>query len=178
MFVKEPTPLEDIYLVSDTVHYDKRGSFQEAYNVLSFAGRDFHFHVSQVNLAKSTEKGTVRGMHWQDPHPQTKLVYCIRGSIYDVVVDLRAGSPGPESVYGVVLSAPNSMGILIPPGFAHGWQALKENSEILYIVENLWNPKHERGIRPDDPALKIPWPLPLVNVSQRDLSWPLLGSSK
>lgn len=147
---------------------DARGAFVEALSA------SFEFHVCQVNLAKNTKAGTVRGMHWQGaPAAQTKLVYAASGIFMDVAVDVRRDSP----TYGEVVSLklfPLENALYIPPGVAHGCQALEDGATLMYLLDAKYSPTHERGFRVDDPVLERVWPLLPSNVAARDLSWPLM----
>ena len=134
--------------------------------------------IAQCNLALTRHQGTVRGLHYQvPPAAEAKLVRCIRGAIYDVIVDLRPESPTYLEHLGVELSAENRVQFCVPEGFAHGYQALADDTEIIYMVSQFHAPQHEAGLRYDDPLLGIQWPLPVSLVSGKDSSWPLLDRS-
>ena len=134
--------------------------------------------IAQCNLALTRHQGTVRGLHYQvPPAAEAKLVRCIRGAIYDVIVDLRPESPTYLEHLGVELSAENRAQFCVPEGFAHGYQALADDTEIIYMVSQFHAPQHEAGLRYDDPLLGIQWPLPVSRVSGKDSSWPLLDRS-
>jgi dTDP-4-dehydrorhamnose 3,5-epimerase len=135
--------------------------------------------IAQCNLALTRHQGTVRGLHYQvPPAAEAKLVRCIRGAIYDVIVDLRRESPTYLEHLGVELSADNRLQFCVPEGFAHGYQALADNTEIIYMASQFHAPQHEAGLRYDDPALGIQWPLPVSMVSAKDSNWPLFERSQ
>ena len=142
------------------------------------ADRGFARGPAQVNHSVTSRSGTVRGMHYQlPPHAETKLVTCIRGEIYDVAVDLRPHSPTYLRWHAETLSAANGRALLIPEGFAHGFQTLTDDCEIIYCHSAPYVPAAEAAVRFDDPALSISWPIPVTIVSDRDRSHPLLATS-
>ena len=126
----------------------------------------------QANVSFNRKKGTLRGMHYQvAPHAEAKLVRCIRGAIYDVMVDLRPSSPTYKQWMGLELTADNRQLAYIPEHFAHGYITLEDDSEVMYFVSELYAPECERGIRYDDPAIGIEWPLGIELVSEKDAAW-------
>ena len=168
----EQTHINNLVIAQGAPHSDDRGIFQRVFcaGVLEkiLDGRN----VAQVNHSFNKDKGTLRGMHFQRrPHCEQKFVRCISGTIYDVVVDLRKGSPTFLQSHAEVLSAENHRMICIPEGCAHGFQTLEDNCEILYFHTNIYVPKSESGIRYNDPKLNIPWPLPVNQISKRDQSF-------
>lgn len=131
--------------------------------------------IAQANRSLTKTRGAVRGMHFQyPPHAEWKIVSCLRGKVYDVAVDVRKGSPTFLKWHGVELSEDNHVSLLIPEGFAHGFQTLTENCEMVYFASAAYSQTSEDGLRPDDPALAIKWPLPIRQLSPRDASHPLL----
>lgn len=125
--------------------------------------------IAQINHAHTARKGTVRGMHFQySPHAETKLISCLRGEIWDVAVDIRAGSPTFLRWHAEILSADNGRALLIPQGFAHGFQAISDDAELIYCHSAPYNVEAEGGLNPRDPKLAIAWPLPLGEMSTRD----------
>lgn len=131
--------------------------------------------IAQVNHTLTRRRGALRGMHFQlSPYSEHKLVTCVRGEVFDVAVDLRLGSPTFLSWEYQVLSCQNSKSILIPPGFAHGFQALSEDAELIYCHSAPYNPTFEAGVNPRDPALAIEWPLEISDISERDHGHPML----
>lgn len=133
--------------------------------------------IAQINHTFTATRGTLRGMHFQHPpYAEMKLVSCIRGAIWDVMVDLRAGSPTFLRWHAEQLSAENSSALLIPEGFAHGFQALTDNVELLYCHSECYDAQAEGGLKPTDPRLGIAWPLDIVELSARDAGHPLITS--
>lgn len=139
-----------------------------------FAQNGIKFTPAQANMGFSHSRGTVRGMHYQvSPADEAKLVRCTRGSMFDVVLDLRPGSPSYLSWFGTQLSAENGRMLLIPEGCAHGCQSLEDNTEYLYMASCEFSPNHAKGVRHDDPAFKIEWPILTTVISEQDRNWPL-----
>jgi dTDP-4-dehydrorhamnose 3,5-epimerase len=174
-----PTPLEGVLVVEPPVFGDARGFFLESYNQQKFeaaVGRAVHFVQDNHSLSA---KGVLRGLHYQLPYPQGKLVRVVRGEVFDVAVDLRRGSPTFGRWAGEVLSAENKRQLWIPEGFAHGFYVLSDAAEFLYKTTDYWHPEHERCIRWDDPDLAIVWPTggatPLV--SAKDSAGKRLGEA-
>lgn len=129
--------------------------------------------IAQVNVSFNRLKGTVRGLHYQvPPAVETKLMRCTAGAIYDVIVDLRPASPTYRTHVGVTLTAENRTALFVPGLVAHGYQTLEDGSEVTYPVGEFFTPGHERGLRWDDPAFGIEWPLPVAAISEKDQSWP------
>jgi dTDP-4-dehydrorhamnose 3,5-epimerase len=165
--------LDGLLLFDPPIHRDARGYFVEIYKSSIFEkyiGQKFH----QDNLSLS-QKGVIRGLHYQvDPMAQGKLVQCLTGSIFDVIVDLRPKSKTFGQWESLRISSENHQMLYVPEGFAHGLQALEDNTRVFYKCTNLYSKEHERGLRYDDPKLSIPWPLPPQNMSPKDLELPLL----
>ncbi|MGI9205095.1 MAG: dTDP-4-dehydrorhamnose 3,5-epimerase [Woeseiaceae bacterium] len=167
------TKLKGAYLIDLEPIGDDRGFFARAWCRKEFEAAGLDTRVSQANISFSKDKGTLRGMHWQrPPSAEIKLVRCIRGAIYDVIVDLRKDSPTFLQWIGVELTAENRRIILVPEGFAHGMQTLVDDTETYYQVSEFYAPEAEDGARPDDPAFNITWPLPVTTQSERDANWP------
>lgn len=151
------------------------GVFARTFCKEQFLKIDFDKEFVQFNHSFNKFKGTVRGMHFQNaPFAETKLIRCVKGSVYDVVVDLRKDSPTFLKTFEVELSDVNMLGILIPEGFAHGFQALEDNTSLIYHHTNYYTPNSEGGLRYDDPKLNLKWPLPPLNISSKDLSYNLI----
>lgn len=155
---------------------DDRGSFARTFDAAEWARRGLCARVVQCNLSRNTERATLRGMHYQDaPHGEHKLVRCSRGAIFDVAVDLRPESTTFCSWFGLELSEENGLMLHIPPGFAHGFVTLTPGAEVLYQMSDPYVPSHSRGVRWDDPAFGIDWPVTPTSMSDRDRSYPDFG---
>ena len=174
-FKKFETALEGVYILEPTVFKDHRGFFMESYNKKDFEEIGLFFDFVQDNHSLSMQASVLRGLHFQlNPKAQTKVVRCLKGAIYDVVVDIRKGSPTFGKWIGVILTEYNKRQIIVPKGFAHGVLTLVPNTEILYKVDEYYSPEHERAIRWDDPDLKIDWPTKDPILSEKDKNAPFL----
>lgn len=174
----QETPITGLLLLEIFEHNDRRGSFSKLLdqNYLSSIGWPSVTH--QVNLSRTPSRGTVRGMHAQPgPVPEFKIVSCIRGTIWDVCVDLRKESPTFRRWQAFELSAVNPMQLFIPPGVAHGFQATSEDVELVYFHSAPYEPDLEVGVSPFDPLLAISWPLEVTGISSRDRNHQLLSPS-
>lgn len=168
-FVFHPTPLAGVLRVERKPINDERGFFSRFYCVQEFAAIGLEQPLAQINHSCSRLKGTVRGLHFQyPPYAETKVITCLAGRIFDVAVDLRAGSPTFLQWFGWELSADNHESLLIPNGCAHGFQALTDAAEIIYLVTTPYNPDAEDGVNPVDPAVGIVWPETVTEISRRD----------
>ncbi len=155
---------------------DDRGFLCRLYSDNEISRFGFSKGIAQINHTMTVKCGTVRGMHFQHPpHAEVKLVLCIRGSVYDVAVDLRAGSPTFLRWHGEILSADNNRALLIPEGFAHGFQSLEDNVELIYLHSAAYEPAAEGGVHHADPRINIDWPLPVADLSARDNSHDMIG---
>ncbi len=171
----EPTPLSGLAVIYGQPHVDERGRFVRVFCAQEFAALRAGLRFVQVNLARTTQRGTVRGMHFQSgPAADAKLVRCVHGAVYDVAVDLRRGSPTFLRWVAVELSADAENAVFVPEGFAHGFQARSDGAELLYLHTAAYAPEFEAGVRYDDPRLGIEWPLSVGAVSARDRSFPLI----
>lgn len=169
------TDLPGAYVVDLEPREDERGFFARAWCRDEFAAQGLSTELVQCNISYNRHKGTVRGMHFQNaPHAEIKLVRCTQGAIYDVIIDLRPDSPAHKRWIGVELTAANRRTLYVPKGFAHGFQTLADETETFYQVSDPYAPDSEGGVRFDDPAFGIEWPLgaPTV-VSGKDQGWPL-----
>jgi len=172
------TPLKGLYLIKHNILQDERGLFSRIFCKHEFDKIGFNKEFVQFNHSFNVKKGTVRGMHFQHPpFAETKLIRCVEGSAYDIAVDVRQGSPTFLQYYGVELSARNMNTILIPEGFAHGFQTLEDNTTLIYHHTQYYTPHADGGIRYDDPLLNINWKFPIVNVSMKDKSYPLIDKN-
>lgn len=157
---------------------DERGFLSRLFCAEDLAAAGWTKNIAQINQTLTRRRGTVRGLHFQrPPHAEMKLVSCLRGAVWDVAVDLRAGSPTFLRWHAEELSADNRRALLIPEGFAHGFQALAEDCELLYIHSASYDKTAEGGLDPRDPALDIAWPLPVTDMSERDRSHPRLSDA-
>ena len=154
---------------------DERGSFSKLFGQSSTGEITFDSHLTQVNYVKNYSARTLRGLHYQvDEFSETKIVHCIKGSVWDVIVDLRKNSPTYREWIGHKLSASNMNFMTVPQGFAHGYITLEDDSELLYFSDKEFSIKHERGIIWDDPNIDIKWPVEPVIISHKDQNWPTL----
>ena len=161
-------------VIDPTPHADDRGRFMRAWCAREFADAGINFVPVQANMGYSVRKGTIRGMHYQtEPAPEAKLVRCTRGAIFDVVLDLRPGSPSYGQWYGTELSAENGRMLFLPEGCAHGCISLQDSTEIYYMTSAYYTPSAAGGVRFDDPAFGIEWPTEATVVSEQDRNWPL-----
>jgi dTDP-4-dehydrorhamnose 3,5-epimerase len=168
-------PIAAAWTVEPTPHVDERGRFLRAWCADEFARHGIDFVPVQGNLGSSHRAGTLRGLHYQvAPHLEAKLMRCTRGAVFDVLVDVRPGSPTFGRWFGTELSAANGRMLLIPPLCAHGYQTLEDDSEIYYLTSAYYAPESVRGLRFDDPSVAIAWPLPPQAVSAQDQRWPYL----
>lgn len=171
-----PTPLNDSYVLEFDAFEDNRGFFTRTYCHQEMQQIGHDKNIAQVNISMTRETGSIRGMHFQlPPKAEVKIVRCIKGSVFDVIIDIRSESPTFLQWFGETLTAQNGKMIYIPEGFAHGFQTLVENTELLYFHTEFFSPEYEAGIRFDDPLLSIQWPLPVTDISQKDTSHPLLN---
>jgi dTDP-4-dehydrorhamnose 3,5-epimerase len=170
------TTLSGAFVVELDKKEDNRGFFARGFCAKEFAEHGLKPQFVQTNISYSHTKGTIRGMHYQvAPANETKFIRCIRGAIWDVIIDMRPESPTYLQHLGVELSAENRNAIYVPDMFAHGNQALTDGAELLYLVGDYYTPGFERGIRYNDPAIAIEWPMPVTIVSEKDANWPLLA---
>lgn len=170
------TKLQGAYAIDIERVEDERGFFARSFCREEFRKLGLEENIAQCNISFNAKKHTLRGMHYQAaPYEETKLVRCTSGRIYDVIVDLRDGSPTYRQWYGVELTSENRRMLYIPKGFAHGLLTLEDNTEVFYIMGNFYSADHARGIRWNDPAIGIQWPVGQPIVSERDRSFPLLS---
>jgi dTDP-4-dehydrorhamnose 3,5-epimerase len=171
-FTFESTALADVVIIVPKLFGDTRGFLMETFKRSEFEAAGLPVTLVQENHSLSSA-GTLRGLHYQrDPKAQGKLVRVIRGEIFDVAVDIRSGSPTYGQWVGVALSDSNRKSIYIPPGFAHGFCVVSPEAEVIYKTTEEYAPDHEHGIRWNDPALGITWPVTSPNLSERDKHWP------
>lgn len=169
------TPMNGLYVVETEPFVDHRGAFARWFCEEELAGVIGERGIKNVNFSRTAKAGSIRGMHFQrPPHAEMKMVRCIRGKILDVVIDIRKDSPTFLQHYAVELSAENMRLFVIPEGFAHGFQSLEDNSEIMYLVTEFYSPESEGGLRFNDPVLDISWPLAVSDISDKDGKHPLI----
>jgi dTDP-4-dehydrorhamnose 3,5-epimerase len=168
-----PTRVAGVFLLDVEPHVDERGSFSRIWCRREFTGAGLDTEVAQASLSFNVRKGTLRGLHFQaPPHEEVKIVRCTRGAIFDVAVDLRAGSPTFKQWVSVELTADNRRALYIPVGCAHGFQTLLPDTEVLYQMSTFHVPSAARGVRWNDPAFGIHWPDDNRVISERDRSYP------
>ena len=171
------TALPGATLIDVERREDARGYFGRAYCEREFDRHGLPTRMVQTNLSLTRRPGTLRGMHYQSvPHAEDKLVRCVRGAIWDAIVDIRPESPTYCQWIGVELSADNGRMLLVPKGFAHGFVTLTDDAAVNYQVSEFYTPSAERGARHNDPAFDIAWPIPVTDLSDKDRSWPLFVS--
>jgi len=174
-FTLTDLPLPGLKLIERQRLGDSRGFLARLFCAEELAAAGWHKPIAQINHTFTALQGTVRGMHYQTPpHAEMKLVSCIRGEIRDVALDLRADSPTYLQWHAETLSADNRRALLIPEGFAHGFQALTDDVELIYVHSAAYNPAAEAGLNALDPKLAIKWPLSVAVLSERDRSHPML----
>lgn len=165
-----------LHVVETSPRADARGAFTRLFCGDTLAAVLGTRKIVQINHSRTVVRGAVRGLHYQAaPHAEMKLVRCLRGRVLDVALDLRAGSPTFLHWFGQELSAANALMMVIPEGFAHGFQVLEPESDLLYLHTAAYSPPAEGGVRHDDPLIKLYWPLPVTEISTRDISHPLLS---
>nr|WP_314584033.1 dTDP-4-dehydrorhamnose 3,5-epimerase [uncultured Pseudomonas sp.] len=171
-------PLPGLFSLQHRRHADQRGQFSRLFCEGSLSAFGQAFHVRQINHSCTAERGSVRGLHYQTAaQPEAKLITCLRGEVWDVAVDLNPDSATFLHWHAEHLQAGDGRSLLIPAGFAHGFQTLTDDAELLYLHSADYAPQHEAGLCAQDPRLNIAWPLPVKNLSARDAGHPLLNSS-
>jgi len=167
------TKLSGAYIIDLDTLEDERGFFARAFCQKEFEENGLRSNIAQCNLSFNHKKGTLRGMHYQvKPYEEVKMVRCTQGKILDVIIDLRKDSATYKKWIGVELTAENNRMLYVPEGFAHGYQTLEDNSVVYYQVTEFYQPGSERGIRWNDPAFNIDWPLEISFISDKDNSHP------
>jgi dTDP-4-dehydrorhamnose 3,5-epimerase len=169
----QPTTLKDAWLIDLEPARDERGFFARTFCVREFAARGLETSYPQHSISYSARRGTIRGMHYQrEPHAEVKLVRCLAGKIWDVIVDIRPDSPTYRRWQAFELSAENHRQLYIPKGFAHSFQTLTDDVEVGYLISAYHVPEAASGVRYDDPAFRVEWPFPVTVISDKDRSWP------
>lgn len=171
-----PSPLAGAFTIDLERKGDNRGFFARAFCENEFAAAGLETRFKQMNNSLTSNKGTLRGMHYQlPPSAEVKVVRCLRGALYDVIVDLRPDSATFGKWFGAELTAENRRMMYVPRGFAHGFVTLTDDTEALYMVSDVYAPDKERGLRFDDPWMNIDWPVKPEEVSAKDAAWPLFN---
>lgn len=174
-----PTDIAGVYVVDAEPHVDSRGTVSRLYCRETFESLGLDLEPAQTSLSINPVRGTLRGLHYQrSPHEEAKLVSCAAGSLFDVAVDLRRGSPTYGRWTAVTLNAETGRSLLVPKGCAHGFQTLTADTVILYHLSTAYHPDASTGIRWNDPEIAIPWPLPPTEMSMRDRELPFLAGDK
>ena len=172
------TPLPGAYVIELDKHEDERGFFARSWCAREFAAKGLDPHLVQCNVSFNKLKGTLRGLHYQiPPHAEAKLVRCTKGSLFDVIVDLRKASPTFLRWFAIELTAANHRMLYIPNLFAHGFQTLEDDTEIFYQMSEFYEPAASKGLRWNDPKLSINWPAADRTMSQKDQAYPSLDVS-
>jgi dTDP-4-dehydrorhamnose 3,5-epimerase len=170
------TPLAGAYLIDLEPRGDERGFFARTFCAREFAEHGLITEFVQANFSTAAQTGTIRGLHYQvAPAPEAKLMRCTRGAIFDVIVDMREGSATRGQWFGAELTPENRTAMYVPENFAHGFLTLEPDSEVHYMVSGFYTPETERGVRFDDPAVGIEWPIPAQVVSDKDRAWPSIA---
>ena len=173
----EPTDIAGLRVIRLDWRADERGGFARLFDAEMFAAHGLPAAWPQASLSSTKLAGSLRGLHVQrPPHEETKLVRCVRGALFDVVVDVRPGSPTRGHWRGFTLRADDDLLLVVPPGCAHGFQTLVDDTDVLYQMSAPYAPDHADGARFDDPAFAIAWPRPVTVVSARDRAWPPMGA--
>lgn len=169
------TPFEGLFVIERKIHLDERGTFEKLFSRQGFGNISLDFEIEDVNMSETLEPGTVRGLHFQDkPLTEQKIVTCVQGSIFDLVIDLRKHSSSYLRSFGIELSFASNRSIFVPQGFAHGFQALEKSTKVLYFVDRKYSITHQRGVNPLSPEISALWPLEAINISTQDQDWPNL----
>ena len=170
------TPISGLVVVETTPLQDKRGTFSRLFCGIDLASVICEKRIVQINLSHTYSEGAVRGMHYQRaPHAEIKMVRCLNGRVWDVAVDLRQGSPTFLQWHAKELTPDNGLMMIVPEGCAHGFQILEAESELLYLHTAAYTSEAEGGVRYNDPAIGISWPLPVTDLSDRDKQHPLMN---
>ena len=170
-----PTPISGAFVVELEPMHDERGFFARAWDRAEFAEHGIETDIVQMNTSHTVERGTFRGFHWNpEPHGEAKTVRCLAGSVWDVIVDMRPDSPTFRRWFGVELSSDNLRWLHIPAEVANGFLILEDHTTLLYTTTRAYTPGVELGVRFDDPAIGIEWPIDVTSVSDKDRDWPLL----
>lgn len=171
-----PTELDGVFLITPEPRRDERGYFARTFCKDELGKAGIAFDIMQINRSLTRRRGTLRGLHVQRaPKAEGKIIECVRGAVFDVVVDIREDSPNFGKWLGVELNKENAKILYVPEGFAHGFQTLTDEAEIQYLMSEFYSPEHATGVRWDDPFFGISWPImPPAGMSDKDRAWPLV----
>lgn len=173
-----PTKIKEVYLINRQLHQDSRGSFARIFCNEELKKINLKKPVSQINYSETSLKGTIRGMHFQlNPFKEEKIITCLSGSIFDVVIDLRYNSPTFLKWHSEILDSKNKNSLAIPEGCAHGFQALENDCKLIYLHTEKYNPDFEGCINAMDPMIGINWPMPVSDISSKDANHPFIDQS-
>lgn len=173
----ENTKFEGLYVLHPVIHKDNRGVFSRVFCEDELAEVLVGENIKQINHSITDKKGTVRGMHFQyAPNAEVKIIRCMKGMVFDIVIDIRKGSKTFLETFSIKLSAENKKMLYIPKGFAHGFQTLEDNTELLYLHTNIYTPNSERSLHIKDPLLNINFPLAIINLSKKDAEQKLIDN--
>ena len=174
-----PTPLAGAYVIEPRKIEDDRGFFARILCENEFHCHDLKLDLPQTNMARTWRRGTLRGLHFQEPpHAEIKIVRCTRGAVYDVIVDLRPEAPTFKRWFGAELTHDNFKALYVPEGFAHGYLTLVDDSEIYYHTSEFYHPESATGVRYNDPEFDIMWPIEIAVISRQDAEWPDFRDAK
>ncbi len=172
------TSIKGVYIIDLVRHEDERGFFARSWCQREFEEHGLNPRLVQCNISFNSKRGTLRGMHYQaTPFEEARLVRCITGAMYDVVIDLRSNSPTFKKWLAIELTANNHRALYIPEGLAHGFQTLADDTEVFYQMSEFYTPDAARGLRWDDPAFRIKWPIEALIISEKDRSYPNWNAS-
>lgn len=167
------TRFEEAFVLEFEVTRDHRGGFSRLWCQDEMASLGLSVKIAQINSSVSYQRGTIRGLHYQrQPYEECKVMRCVSGAIYNVIVDVRQHSASYRQWFGVELSGDNKRMLYVPPGFANGFLTLQENSEVIYTASSPYAPQYEGGVRWNDPGVKISWPTSPTVISDKDQQWP------
>ena len=173
-----PAPLAGAFIIDLEQRTDSRGFFARTWCAREFTEHGLKPDLVQCNASYNHKAGVLRGMHYQvAPSTEVKLIRCTRGAVYDVIIDMRPESPTYLKHFGIELSEDNRTALYVPEMFAHGYQTLRPNTEVFYQVSEYYAPGTERGVRHDDPAIGIQWPMAVTEISPKDAAWPLIEAA-
>ncbi len=171
--IVDATPLSGLKIIAPEPRRDERGAFTRIYCPRELENLGLEFQLCQINVSRTSQAGSIRGMHFQRaPKAEAKIVQCLAGEVFDVAIDLRKESPTFRQWHGLRLNCRDRKMFFIPEGFAHGFQTLTDDAEVLYFMGQFYDPKFQSGVRWNDPVLNVVWPLPITTISQRDLDYP------